>query len=315
MEFCPSRAVPHLRAASRIDIQLLTSVITVPASLHISNTIRGTKEPLSVGLTEANWFTRTPMGLGSLTLERLSTTTVRAVAWGDGAEWILNQAPRLLGSDDDLEGFQPEGRIGELWRRNPFFLGRTDRPWDSIVSWVLGQKVQVQNAKRSRHLLAKTFGDPIPGPMEGWILPSPETVAELGYYQLHPFGIERKRAQTLIRVANEMSRLSDLMERTPAQVQARLQRVRGIGPWTAAMVTASSMGDADAVPLGDYHIPNTVAWALAGEERASDQRMLELLEPYTGHRWRVIRLAKGLGEAPKHGPRLDLRGDGLHLGH
>ena len=47
-----------------------------------------------------------------------------------------------------------------------------------------------------------------------------------------------------------------------------------------------------------------VAWALVGEPRATDERMLELLEPYAGQRGRVVRLIKtaGLG-APKFGPR------------
>lgn len=110
-----------------------------------------------------------------------------------------------------------------------------------------------------------------------------------------------------------MSRLTNLEQRPPQQVQARLERIRGIGPWTSAMVTASALGDADAVPVGDYHLPNTVAWHLAGEERGDDARMLELLEPFAGHRWRVLRLAKSGGSAPKRGPKLSLTGDGLHM--
>ena len=65
------------------------------------------------------------------------------------------------------------------------------------------------------------------------------------------------------------------------------------------------MGDADAVPVGDFHIPNMVCWALAGEARGDDARMLELLEPYRGQRARVVRLIKHAGvTAPKYGPRL-----------
>jgi len=62
------------------------------------------------------------------------------------------------------------------------------------------------------------------------------------------------------------------------------------------------------VPVGDFHIPNTVSWALAGEPRGSDERMLELLEPFAGHRGRVIRLLKSAGfSAPKYGPRKAIR--------
>ncbi len=288
--------------------------LTIPATLNVKDTIRGVKDPVMIGPTETWWTTRTPDGVGTLQLRRSGEQTMEAEAWGLGAQWLLHQAPRLLGGDDDPRGFKPTGKLAGYWRRRPFLLGRTDRPWDSLVGAVFGQKVQVANAARARRLLARRFGDPAPGPKPGWVLPSPDRVAEMGYHQFHPLGVERKRAEILIRVAREMGRLDELTDRPPASVAARLQRIRGVGPWTAAMVTASSMGDADAVPVGDYHLPNTVAWTLADEPRGTDERMLELLEPYAGHRWRVIRLAKANGRAPRYGPKLSLTGDGLHLG-
>ena len=74
------------------------------------------------------------------------------------------------------------------------------------------------------------------------------------------------------------------------EAYARLLAVPGIGPWTAAEVAVRALGDDDAVSVGDFHIPNLVAWVLAGEPRADDARMLELLEPYRGRRALVIRL-------------------------
>jgi 3-methyladenine DNA glycosylase/8-oxoguanine DNA glycosylase len=49
------------------------------------------------------------------------------------------------------------------------------------------------------------------------------------------------------------------------------------------------LGDPDAVPVGDLHLPREIGRALAGESRADDRRMLELLEPFRGHRFRLIR--------------------------
>ncbi|MCP3992644.1 MAG: DNA-3-methyladenine glycosylase 2 family protein, partial [Actinomycetia bacterium] len=259
------------------------------------------------------WATRTPDGPGSLVLNRSGDTTVEAKAWGPGRDWMLNQAPRLLGADDDPSSFAPVSPIRELWRRNPFLLARTDRLWDSLIGAILGQRVQTANAASSRRALARRFGQEAPGPHRAWILPSPERVAEMGYYDFHPLKVEKKRADAIIRAAREMPRLQGLADKTPEQVQARLQRIRGIGPWTTAMVTAVTFGDPDAVPVGDYHIPNSIGWVLAGEPRSTDQRMLELLEPYRGHRWRVIRLAKAKG-APKYGPKLSFTADGLHQG-
>lgn len=84
----------------------------------------------------------------------------------------------------------------------------------------------------------------------------------------------------------------------------RLTAFPGVGAWTAAKVMASAAGDADAVPVGDYHLPNLVCWSLAGEERGDDQRMLALLNPYRGHRGRVIRMLELSGNSPPaYGPR------------
>jgi 3-methyladenine DNA glycosylase/8-oxoguanine DNA glycosylase len=66
-----------------------------------------------------------------------------------------------------------------------------------------------------------------------------------------------------------------------------------------------AFGDPDAVSVGDFHVPNMVAWALAGEPRAGDARMLELLETYRGQRGRAQRLLElGRIVAPRRGPRL-----------
>ena len=88
----------------------------------------------------------------------------------------------------------------------------------------------------------------------------------------------------------------------------RLRALPGMGHWTAAEVALVALGDPDAVSVGDYHLPHVVSWALAAEPRGTDERMLELLEPYRGHRARVLRLLMSGGVVPpRRGPRLPLR--------
>ncbi len=87
-----------------------------------------------------------------------------------------------------------------------------------------------------------------------------------------------------------------------------LLAIPGVGPWTAGEVGRAALGDPDAVSVGDYHLPSLVAWLLAGERRADDARMLELLEPYRGQRGRVIRLLEAAGTwPPRRGPRMPAR--------
>ena len=66
-----------------------------------------------------------------------------------------------------------------------------------------------------------------------------------------------------------------------------------------------ALGDVDAVSVGDFHQPHMVSFALAGEPRGDDARMLELLEPFSGRRALVVRLLELSGiQAPRYGPRL-----------
>jgi 3-methyladenine DNA glycosylase/8-oxoguanine DNA glycosylase len=131
--------------------------------------------------------------------------------------------------------------------------------------------------------------------------------ADTPSWVFHQCGVERRRADTVRVAATYAARLDDAVTLPRDDALARLTALPGVGVWTAAEVAQVALGDADAVSVGDYHLPNTVAWALAGEARADDNRMLELLEPFRPHRARVIRLLEAAGiAAPKFGPRMPL---------
>jgi 3-methyladenine DNA glycosylase/8-oxoguanine DNA glycosylase len=116
--------------------------------------------------------------------------------------------------------------------------------------------------------------------------------------------VEAKRAEALRTVARHAMRVSEWSSLPPRDAAAKLSLLRGIGVWTIGSALGPALGDPDAVPVGDYHIPNMVSWALAGEPRGTDERMLDLLAPYAGQRGRVISLlARNGNAAPKFGPR------------
>lgn len=255
------------------------------------------------------WATRTPAGPAAVLIE-WDDRRIAATAWGDGADWVLDQTPRLLGCEDQPEAFHPTHRVlKELAKqKRGLRIGRSDRVFESIVPAILGQKIATKEAHRNERALTRSFSEPAPGPMDLMLPVAPEVLAAVPYWQMHELGIERKRADVLRFVAKRSARLEEITDMNRKDAISRLTAFPGIGAWTAALVMGAALGDADAVPIGDYHIPNTVSWALAGEPRADDRRMLELLEPYAGHRGRVIRLLKAGGiHAPKYGPKTAIR--------
>jgi 3-methyladenine DNA glycosylase/8-oxoguanine DNA glycosylase len=253
---------------------------------------------------------RTPDGPATLRLDARGDQ-IDAEAWGPGETWALEHAPALVGAHDTGEGFAPrDGLVAELWRRNRGIrLTRTRAVVPTLIAAILEQKVTGVEARRAWRGLVRATSEPAPGPDETLLLPpDPARVAALPSFAFHRFGVESRRAAVVRAVCNRAARFEALEELPASQARERLQLYPGIGPWTAAETSRLALGDPDAVSVGDYHLPNLVSWALAGEPRGTDERMLELLEPYRGHRGRVQRLLEASGlHAPRFGPRLEVR--------
>lgn len=247
----------------------------------------------------------TPTGTATLRAV-LSDHVLDVETWGDGAEWALESAPGLLGCLDDRAGFAPRDEVVARLHAegDGLRLPRTGRVMDALVPAVLSQRVTGFEAKRSFRLLVEKWGEPAPGPGGLLLVPAPSVIAELGYYELHVIGVERGRADALKRVSAHASRLEAAGTDDPATLRARLEALAGVCEWTSAEVARAALGDADAVSVGDFHLKHLVSWALAEEPRGTDARMLELLEPYAGHRGRVCTLLASSGlTAPRYGAR------------
>lgn len=281
--------------------------------LTLGPMVHGRGDPTLWLRADGAWrATRTPEGPATLQL-RVAGDEVTARAWGAGAGWALDAAPDLVGAFDDDEGFRPAHPVvAGLARRFPGLrIPHSRAVLEALVPVVLAQKVTGLEAKRGWRALVRALGEPAPGPAgdAGLLLPpAPAQLAATPSWAFHPWGVERKRADTVRRAAAVAPRLEEAVAMAPDDARRRLQAVPGIGPWTAAEVGLVALGDADAVPVGDFHLSHQVSWALAGEPRGDDARMLELLEPFAGHRGRVVRLIDaGVIHEPRFGPRLEVR--------
>ncbi|KOV09510.1 3-methyladenine DNA glycosylase [Streptomyces sp. XY431] len=252
---------------------------------------------------------RTPGGIGTLrVLPRPSEGVVEATAWGPGAQWLLDGLPGLLGAQDDPAGLVlPAGPLREAQRGAAGVrLTRTGLVLESLVPAILEQKVTTGEAYRAWHTLLRAFGTPAPGPSEGlWVAPSAREWSLVPSWEWHRAGVDPKRSATVQRAVRLAPRLEEASAMGHEESFARLTAVPGVGIWTAAETLQRCNGDADAVSVGDFHLPNTVGWALAGRVRSDDADMLALLEPYRPHRHRLCRILLSTGtHAPRFGPRL-----------
>ncbi|MGA9278305.1 DNA-3-methyladenine glycosylase family protein [Ilumatobacter sp.] len=295
---------------------------TEPLGVDIGSTLaayrHGRNDPttwidrLGRGSTSAGRFVRatnTPDGPASVEIRWAPDADLSAEAWGPGGDWLLAQVPAMIG---DLDRGAPELEldshpvVARCVRANRHRrIGASSTLYHELLPTIIEQRITTIEAKQQWAALCRALSDPAPGPFAGLLLPpAPAVLRRQPSWWFHPVGIERTRAEPLIEVARHASKMWAWADLTPTEAARMLRLIPGIGVWTVGCVLGPALGDPDAVPVGDYHVKNIIAWNLADEARASDDRMLQLLEPYVGQRGRVVQAILSHGDgAPKFGPK------------
>lgn len=229
--------------------------------------------------------------------------------YGPAAEWLHPRAFELLGTQDDIPSIDAvHAPVADAQKRfGHLLLGRSNTPYHELLHAVLAQRVTSIEAIRQWHDIVRTYGTTAPGPHHSLLLPpTPDVLASIPYHELHRFGVERKRAESLNSVAKHFDFLSRIIddELSPSEATQKLQLIPGVGVWTAAVAGGLAFGDPDALLVGDFHVKNTVAFALTGNIRGTDEEMVQTLMAYAGQRHRVVRWLQLSGvKAPARGPR------------
>lgn len=253
-----------------------------------------------------------PSGPVTAHISRAAADAAHCEAWGSGAEEFVERLPALLGADDDDSEFVPTHPIvASAHRRVPHLrLGRTGQVLEALIPAIIEQRVPGADAFKSWRVLVSKYGTPAPGPAPAGmrVLPPADVWRNIPSWEFHRANVDPRRAQTVVACARRAASLERLASRPPAQAREALTSLPGVGEWTAAETAQRAFGDADALSVGDYHVPKMIGWTLA-DRPGDDELMLELLEPMRPHRHRVVCLlyASGLAYEPRRGARLPVQ--------
>lgn len=303
--------------------------VAIDVAANMAPLGRGKGDPTAVTTDGISWLSFHPATTGPVTIaivhpvSPLHPGAIRYHVWADGddaaIQAVVQRMPVLLGVDDDaLAGWAafddllaqtahllPE-QVVEARRRHPGMrLIATGQLVDELFTVVLEQKVTQRQARATWRWLAETYGQPSPaGDPVSKLAPRPETIMEIAPWQWHAGWVQPFMVQTLKTVASRASALKRLATKPLEEIDKGLNSLPGIGPWTVAETLQRTHGAADYVSVGDYHLAHHVGEALTGQ-RTDDAGMLELLEPWAGHRQRIVRLIYASGiRFSRFGPRM-----------
>ncbi len=274
---------------------------------------RGGGDPTFTRAGSATWRTsRMESGPVTVSVVQVDSRTVEADAWGPGAEEMLATLPQALGGEDDPAEFVPvHPAIADAHRRFPGLrISRTGRVLEALLAAIIEQRVVGIDAMAAWRRLLLRHGNPAPGPApDGMrVFPTAEAWAALPSWEWHRAGVDPPRyrtAQACARVGPQLERVAAKHGDDHAAVYRALRSIPGVGVWTAAETGFRALGDADAVPFGDYHLGNLVGVGLVGRRLHGDDEIAEALEPYRPQRYRAVRLLElsPLVRMERRGPR------------
>jgi 3-methyladenine DNA glycosylase/8-oxoguanine DNA glycosylase len=181
--------------------------------------------------------------------------------------------------DDHSEFLQRFADDPLLSRATKHFRGyrpvRTATVAQSLLRAVCGQLIDAKTARRRERSVIRAIATP---DAEGLSEPPTTTaLAAAAPFELRRLGLHERRGAALVRLCRslELERLHDLP--THAVVR-RLERERGLGPWSAGVVCLEGLGRFEYGFVGDLGLVKLLR-ALRGR-RVEAWETAELLEPY-----------------------------------
>jgi DNA-3-methyladenine glycosylase II len=199
---------------------------------------------------------------------------------------------RMLGLDADPAAFfERAARVP--WLRDVVSMMRGARPprypslWEACVNAVVFQQVSIASASAMlrRAIVALSPARVVDGEtLHGF--PPAAVIAACSPAGLAGYGLSSAKSLALLRIAGAIldgslseAELAPLPSR---EISARLTRIKGVGPWTAAIVLLRGFGRLDVFPEGDSGAARSLAMLAPGADERSVAQAREALGDMEG---------------------------------
>lgn len=217
---------------------------------------------------------------GTLELVRAAQRRNGTVVIAAESEAGVEHVRFVLGLDDDhsefLHRFARDPLIGEATRRFPGLRPvRTATVAQSLLRAVAGQLIE---AKRARAIERAVIRSVTRSRGDLHAAPTCADLARLSPVELRRLGLGTRRGAALVRICRELE-LERLRDQPTDVVSRRLERERGLGPWSVGVVCLEGLGRYEQGLARDLGLVK-LASELWGRYVVEAEETDVLLEPY-----------------------------------
>jgi AraC family transcriptional regulator of adaptative response / DNA-3-methyladenine glycosylase II len=178
--------------------------------------------------------------------------------------------------------------------------------FELAVRAILGQQVSVAGARTLAGRLVVALGEPLEKPLSTLthLFPSPEAMM---HASLQGLGLTNGRVSALQALARAVVEENLQLDRDAdrEQTMARLQKLPGVGPWTASYIAMRALGDPDAFPVADLGLRRALEQHGMAADARSIERRAEAWRPWRAYATHHLWASLAASQPMKQGLRRD----------
>ena len=168
--------------------------------------------------------------------------------------------------------------------------------WEACVNAVVFQQISLGAATAIMHRLVVALGRPlISGAFQHYAFPTITRFRDAPDDLLRAAGLSAGKLVTLRRVGEALAAGTldeEMLQQQPsADAAATLRRIKGIGPWTAAVILLRGLGRLDVFPMNDTSVTRNLA-LVSGSVAVDVEGALRALRPQQGMLYYHLLLAR-----------------------
>jgi AraC family transcriptional regulator of adaptative response / DNA-3-methyladenine glycosylase II len=212
-------------------------------------------------------------GFGMITVTDRSAQGFLELSFVDVAltdvRFALQRIKNLFDTDHNPADLPVRGVLSPAGIRVP---GSYD-PFETAVSVILGQLVSTQQAKAKLKQLVCEFGRTI-GDSDGRDVYEFPSVEILSQAPLERLGLTKSKAAAIRELSRALreNRINFASHAEFSELTAKFLHIKGIGDWTASMLSMRCLGDPDAFPKSDLIIRRAIEQKLVEPDSWSSSR-------------------------------------------
>jgi DNA-3-methyladenine glycosylase II len=197
----------------------------------------------------------------------------------------------LLNTQFDLnpfyEGVASDKILADLTKRlRGLRIPSTPTVFEALVDSIIEQQISLDVAHVLETNLIKAFGDSLSLNQEVYyVYPTPKKLASANIKKLRGCGLSTRKAQYIIEISKMIARgnldLESYKDYDDAQeIIEELDKIRGIGVWTAELTIMRAMNKNDVIPADDLGLRRVIAHFYCNDKRITGEEARRIAEEW-----------------------------------